>query len=149
MSRFKQGKFRPKNPDKYVGDVSNVVYRSSWEHRFMLYLDFNPAVLKWQSEELAIPYFFELDNKMHRYYPDFCAQIKSSDGSVNNFMIEIKPKKDTEIKQPKKMTEKAKRSLAYQAITVAKNEAKWDAARKYCEARNMKFMVMTEDQLFG
>mgnify|MGYP003585674192 CR=1 FL=1 len=149
MAKFKQGKFVPKNPLKYMGNVDNIVYRSSWEYKFMLYLDFQSAITKWASEELYISYFFELDNKVHKYYPDFYFETTRPDGSVSKYLIEIKPQKDMEIVKPKKMTEKAKQNYMYNAVTVMKNEAKWKAARAWCEGRNIVFKVLTENELFG
>ena len=145
VGKFKQGKFVPKNASKYEGNVSNIVYRSSWEYRFMLYLDNQPEIIKWSSEEFFIPYFFEVDNKMHKYYPDF--YFTKKDGS--KYLIEIKPMKDCEVKTPKKMTEKAKVNYINNVVTVAKNEAKWNAARVFCEINNVRFMILTEKEIFG
>lgn len=148
MSNFKQGKFIPKNPEKYLTDVTNIVFRSSWEYRFMMYLDYQPEVVKWSSESIVIPYYFEYDSKFHRYFPDFYFEKSNKDGSTTRFMIEIKPKKDTEVVQPKKITNKTKMRLLESALTVSKNEAKWKAAKAWCEQREIKFMVLTEDDLF-
>ena len=145
MASFKQGKFQPKNTFKYKGNITNIVYRSSWEYRFMLYLDNQPEITEWSSEEFFIPYFFEVDNKMHKYYPDF--YFVKRDGS--KYLIEIKPMKDCEVKQPKKMTEKAKANYMRNIITVAQNESKWKAARAFCEINNIRFMVLTEKEIFG
>ena len=148
MSNFKQGKFIPKNPEKYMGNVSNVVYRSSWEYKFMQFLDYQPEVISWSSEEIVIPYFFEYDNKYHRYFPDFYFVKNNANGSTSKYMIEIKPKKDTEVKKPKKLTNKSKMQMLESAITVSKNEAKWKAAKEWCIQREVQFMVLTEDELF-
>ena len=69
--QYKQGLFYPKNTEKYKGDFSNIVYRSSWELKFMHWADESKNVLEWSSEELVIPYLSPLDNKMHRYFVDF------------------------------------------------------------------------------
>ena len=86
-----KGRFRPKNPQKYKGDVNNIIYRSTWEIKVMNYLDDNPNVIWWGSEEFAIPYFSPVDRKKHRYFPDFIAKMRKSDGSVMTYVIEVKP----------------------------------------------------------
>ena len=108
MAKFKQGFFTPANPQKYKGNSNNIIYRSSWELHFMKnFLDVNPSVLKWSSEEIAIPYMF-LDEK-HRYFPDFYMEVKQSDNQVKKFLVEIKAQKDFIQKKPRKyMTEKGK-----------------------------------------
>ena len=63
-----KGKFKPKNPSKYIGDPTNIVYRSLWERRFMIYCDNEDNILSWGSEEVVIPYVSPIDNKVHRYY---------------------------------------------------------------------------------
>ena len=95
MRRFTyKGKYNPKHPQKYVGNVKNIVYRSMWERRFMKYCDDNPEVLVWSSEELVIPYLSPIDRKMHRYYPDFLIKVKRND-STQTVVVEVKPKRET------------------------------------------------------
>ena len=101
--RYK-GKFRPQNREKYKGNSSNIVYRSGWELDFMKYLDRQPGVLQWNSEEIIIPYKSPIDGKWHRYYPDFW--VKTSKGES---IIEIKPKKQT--KPPKENPKHRRRYL--------------------------------------
>ena len=50
------GYFKPKNPTKYRGNPTNIVYRSLWERKFMVFCDNNPSILQWGSEEIIIPY---------------------------------------------------------------------------------------------
>ena len=90
-----RGKYQPSYPKKYKGDPTNVVYRSLWERRVMKYGDNNENVLEWGSEEIALPYRSPLDNKIHRYFPDFYIKIRESDGSTLKYIIEIKPQKQT------------------------------------------------------
>lgn len=146
---FKQGKFTPFNPQKYVGDVSDIVFRSSWEQKMCQWLDFNPAVLKWGSETVVIPYFYEIDNKWHRYFVDFIMTVKNSKGIEVTYLIEIKPKKDTVANKPKRMTEKAQMNYTRALLTKSKNEAKWKAATEYATQNGMTFKVITEDELFS
>ena len=36
-----RGRYIPSNPKKYKGDPSNIIYRSLWERKFMVYCDAN------------------------------------------------------------------------------------------------------------
>ena len=74
-----RGKYKPENPNKYVGNYSNIVYRSLLERRFMVFCDRNPNILKWASEEMAIPYISPMDNRVHRYYVDFIIEVKEKE----------------------------------------------------------------------
>jgi hypothetical protein len=142
-----QGIFKPKNRDKYVGNADQIVYRSGWEARFMAYLDRHPDIIKWQSEEVIVPYTCPTDNKTHRYFPDFVVQKRSSDGTIATMMIEIKPERET--LPPKPTKSKTERRLIKEALTFAKNQAKWAAAEQFCQVRGWTFKVMTEKHLFG
>ena len=90
-----QGLFKPQNPEKYKGNHAQIVYRSSWELKFMSYLDQHPDVIYWQSEEFFIPYRSPVDGKVHRYFPDFLVKKREKDGTVKTAIIEIKPKQQT------------------------------------------------------
>ena len=139
-----KGFFRPKNPSKYKGDPTNIIYRSSWEVKLMSYLDAHPDVVQWASEELVIPYRSPLDNQIHRYFPDFWVKKRSSDGTIETLVIEVKPLKQT--KEPTPSTKRTKQYIR-EVATWAINQAKWTAAKMYCEDRNWKFMTMTERDL--
>ena len=69
------GKFSPKNTNKYLGDPTNIWYRSLWERRVMTHLDINSNVIEWSNEEIIIPYLSPIDNRWHRYFPDFFARV--------------------------------------------------------------------------
>ena len=71
-----KGKFLPNNRKKYKGDINNIVYRSLWERKFMVYCDENNDITEWGSEELIVPYISPLDGKRHRYFPDFYIKTK-------------------------------------------------------------------------
>jgi hypothetical protein len=137
-----QGKFKPRNPDKYKGDPSNIVYRSSWELTAMLRFDQDPNVIWWQSEETVIPYRSPIDGRIHRYFVDFTVKTKDK-----VMLIEVKPKSQTmppilkEGKPPK-----TKRYIN-EVCTWGVNDAKWKAAREYCKDRNYEFIILTEDNL--
>ena len=139
-----KGKFKPSHPEKYNGNPTNIIYRSLWERKFMIYCDTNERILEWQSEEKAIPYRSPLDGKIHRYFPDFLIKVKESDGTIKKYMIEIKPSKQTV--PPTKPQRQTKKYL-YEAYEYAKNQAKWRAAKEFCEDRQWEFKVLTEDEL--
>ena len=140
-----KGKYRPSYPKKYKGDPTRIIYRSLWERKFMVYCDSNTNILEWGSEEIALPYRSPLDNKVHRYYPDFYIIVKESNGSIKKYIIEVKPKKQVAgpDKTPKRKTAAWKRDV----LTFMKNKAKWEAAENYCDDRRMNFMILTEDHL--
>lgn len=149
MSKYHQGLFKPKNPKKYRGDSTKIVYRSSWEKRLMAWFDHHPEVLEWQSEEVVVHYRSPLDppgSKPRRYFPDFLVKIKDKNGNVKTKMIEVKPKSQTlppkkPLKQTKKFTE--------EVMTYAKNRAKWKYAENFCKRRGWEFEVFTEDHIYG
>ena len=139
------GKYRPRYPKKYRGDPTKIVYRSLWEKKFMNYCDITESVNEWQSEEFFIPYRSPLDNRMHRYFPDFLIKYQDNNGRRRIMVVEIKPKKET--KMPATNPKKRSKSWAYSVRTWAVNHAKWKAAREYCRDRNYEFKIMTEDDL--
>ena len=138
-----KGKFSPKNPKKYKGDPTNIIFRSLWELRVMKYLDENTAILEWSSEELAIPYICPTDNRRHRYFPDFIVKVATKNG-IQTMILEVKPKKET--REPVKKKRATKQYIT-EVMTWGKNSAKWAAAREYCADRGWQFMLITEDHL--
>ena len=100
------GKFRPRHPKKYKGDPTNITFRSLWEKKFMSYCDLNESINEWQSEEFWIPYRSPLDNRVHRYFPDFFIKYRDGNGKRRSVVIEVKPKKETKMPptNPKKRT---------------------------------------------
>ena len=141
-----KGKYQPSFPKKYKGDPTNIVYRSLWERTFMKYCDTNENILEWFSEEIAVPYRSPIDNKIHRYFPDFYIKVKESNGSIKKYIIEIKPKKQTLEPIPQKRKTKG---YIYEVYEYAKNQAKWNAAKEWCADMGYEFKVLTEDNLFG
>ena len=139
-----KGKYQPSYPQKYKGNPTNIIYRSLWERRFMVYCDTNENILEWGSEELALPYRSPIDNKIHRYFPDFYIKVKESNGSIKKYLIEIKPKKQTVEPQVQKRKTKG---YIYEVYEYAKNQAKWKAAKEFCEDRQWTFKILTEDDL--
>lgn len=139
-----KGFFKPKFPKKYNGDPTNIVYRSSWELRFMIYLDSHPDILEWSSEELVIPYVSPIDNRIHRYFPDFKVKRRDKDGNIETLVIEIKP--DVQTKPPERKSQKNKQYIK-EVMTWGINEAKWKYAKDFCKDRKYKFMILTEKHL--
>mgnify|MGYP003336691564 CR=1 FL=1 len=139
-----KGWFKPQNPKKYKGDPNQIVYRSNWELRVMKYLDNNPNVIWWASEELFVPYTSPIDQKIHRYFPDFITKIKQKDGKELIVMIEVKPEKQT-LKpiQGKRRTKK----FIQEAATYAINQEKWRAADLFCKEHGWQFKIITEKEL--
>ena len=135
-----RGRYIPTYPKKYKGDPSNIIYRSLWERRLMVYCDENDKVIEWGSEELIIPYYSPLDGRTHRYFPDF--YVKTSKG--DKFLVEIKPKRQT--KPPKIPKRKTKRFI-YETHEWGRNQAKWEAAENVCDRHGWKFIILTEDHI--
>ena len=139
---FKQGYYTPKNPDKYVGDVTKIRYMSSWELELHKFFDGNPNVIRWASEEIAIPYFLPLDGRMHKYYPDYWVEFRTSNGDIVQELIECKPKAQT--RAPRN---NGKQNL-YEKATYVKNQCKWAAAEEWCRQRGIGWRIVTEDSIF-
>jgi len=139
-----KGKYQPSYPKKYKGDSSNIIYRSLWERKFMVYCDMNENILEWGSEEVVVPYRSPIDNRYHRYFPDFYIKYKDKGGKIKKSLIEIKPLKQT--MEPKVQKRKTK-GYIYEVVEYAKNQAKWEAAREWCLDRGYEFKVLTENEL--
>lgn len=142
---YKQGFFKPKFPKKYIGDPTNIVYRSGWEKRVMQSLDDNLNVVRWASEEVVIPYISPIDNRPHRYFVDFYVEAKLADGSIKKMLLEVKPAAQT--KPPKTPKRRTKRYLS-EVMTWGVNEAKWKAAKEFCLDKGWEFRIITEAELF-
>lgn len=144
MAKYLQGKYTLKNPEKYVGDKSNIFYRSSWELKAFIWFDTTPSILKWQSEELQICYISPVDGKSHRYFPDMVVLYKTKTGETKRAIVEIKPK--AQCKEPNKPKKMTKRYIT-EVTTWCVNQAKWKAAEEWCASNNFNFLVLTEDHL--
>lgn len=139
--KYHQGKYKPLNPDKYIGDVNNIIYRSGLEKRYMNFFDTNSNVLEWISEEIVIPYIKPNDGKKHRYFPDFWIKIKENTGEIKEYLIEIKP--SNEVTPPKKKGKYFDSKMKTYLINIAK----WNATKKVCEQKNWEFKIFTEKNL--
>ena len=94
--------------------------------------------------EFFIKYISPVDNRTHRYYPDFLIKVKESNGAIKTYVIEVKPKKQT---RPPKKKKKVTQSYLYECKTYAVNTAKWAAAREFCNDRKIEFKIITEQEL--
>ena len=139
-----KGKYKLSYPKKYKGDHTNIVYRSLWERKFMVYCDKNENILEWGSEEVVVPYHSPIDNRYHRYFPDFYIKVRESNGKIKKMIIEIKPFK--QCVEPKVQKKKTK-GYIYEVMEYAKNQAKWEAAKEWCLDRGYEFKVLTENEL--
>ncbi len=144
MKKTLQGKFRPRNPEKYKGDASNIVYRSSWEKIFMNWADRNSKIVSWQSEEKALWYNDPVTKKKRRYFPDFIIMFER-DGKMITEMIEVKPK--AQVDGPNPNPKRRTAAWVNQVKTYLTNMAKWEAAAKVCEDRGWNFRLVTEKDL--
>ena len=139
-----RGKYYPSFPRKYKGDPTNIIYRSLWERKFMVYCDKNAKILEWGSEEIALPYISPHDSRVHRYFPDFYIKVQENTGKIKRYLIEVKPlKQTTKPKKPKRQT----KGYIREAFEYARNQAKWKAAREYCADRMWEFKVIKEKEL--
>ena len=144
MNKYHNGKFVPKNKEKYKGDCNNIIYRSSWDCKVFSWLDNNPNILSWGSEEFFIKYLSPIDNKTHRYFPDIIAKMKTKTGDIKVMVLEVKPKKQTI--QPE-IRKRITKQYLIEVQTWGVNQAKWKAATEYCLDRGWQFMLITEDHL--
>jgi hypothetical protein len=144
MAESYKSKYKPNYPNKYKGDPNNIICRSSWERRFCSWCDLNENIISWGSEEFFIPYLSPVDNRVHRYFPDFIIKVKESTGQIKTYVIEVKPKRQT---QPPKPKSRMTKGFLYEAKTYAVNQAKWKAADEWCKDRMLEFKVITEFEL--
>jgi len=133
------GRYKVTNKEKYRGDPGKVVYRSMWEKHCFKWCDISAEVLEWSSEEIIVPYYYDIDKKYHRYFPDL--KIKMSNGKV--YLIEIKPDKETRPPEGKRKT----KQYIGEGLTYIKNINKWEAAKSYAKDRNWEFQIWTENTL--
>jgi hypothetical protein len=139
-----KGRYKIENIKKYKGDISDVIYRSSWELKFMRWCDSNPSVLEWGSETVIIPYRSPVDNNVHRYFVDFYIKIQDKDKKILKYLIEIKPEKFT---KPPPIPQKKTKRFIQEVFNYGINQSKWEAASSFCKDRGWQFLVLTERDL--
>lgn len=148
--KVQQGYFYPKNPHKYKGDVTKIIYRSSWEFKFLEYCDNNESVIEYASEPLGIGYYNPILKKESTYWVDCYMATRGNDGSITKWLIEIKPNKYlTPPAPPTRLTEKQTLNYARHAKAYIINSAKFKAAKAYAAKNNMRFGIITENFLFN
>jgi len=144
MAESIKSRYKPSNPHKYQGNPNNIICRSSWERKFCKWCDLNENIVSWASEEFSIPYVSPVDNRVHRYFPDYLIKVKESSGKVKTYVVEVKPKKQTVPPKPRKRQTK---SYVYECQTYAVNMAKWKAATEFCKDNRVEFKIITENEL--
>lgn len=145
MRQTEKGWFSPRNPQKYVGDITKIRYMSSWEKETHRFFDNNPNILRWSSEEVAIPYIKPTDGKIHYYYPDYWIEYKNRNGEIVQEIIEVKPADQT---KPPSTRGKRKQTQIFESIRWATNVAKWKACQDFCNKYGLKFRIVTEKHIF-
>ena len=165
-AKTKQGYYRIRNEEKYMGDVNLVIYRSSWEFSFCKWCDYSQSIIKWSSEPIKIPYFDKvskleeckklgLDPNNPRnwikknYNTDFWVQIKMHDGTIEKWFIEVKPKKKLRKPAlvPKDSPQRIQKKYNRETKEYILNEAKFEAMTAWAKRSGAKFYVFTEDHL--
>lgn len=151
---YQQGLYTPQNKNKVVklNNEGGLYFRSSWEKRIMIWLDYlagTGKVARWGAEFIEIKYN-DMMGKPHRYYPDFYVEM-CIDGNPDKFkrmVLEVKPMNETKPPVlPKNANSKKLETFEYQIKTYTKNVYKWERAKEYCKARDLEFYIITEKHL--
>lgn len=142
--KFYQGFYVPKNIQKYVGKIDNIIYRSGLELKLFRWADNNPNVLEWGSEEIVIPYRDSLMKKNRKYFIDAYVKIQEGD-VVKKYLVEVKPWKQTQ--EPKAGKGKKKANLLYEQVAWKNNCDKWAFAKEFAKKHGMDFIIITEKDL--
>ena len=148
-SKYKQGFYHLQNPNKYIGNPTKIIFRSSWEYAFCTFLDMNEKILRWSCEQPVITYQ-DLRNKVHRYFPDFYYEILKNDDphDFKKVIVELKPKSELyPPKRPLNETAKSLENYEYAVRTHVKNKLKWNAAIDYAGKNGAEFIIITVDHL--
>ena len=144
MGESIKSKYTPIYPSKYQGNTKHNICRSSWERKFCQWCDMNNSIISWASEEFSIPYVSPKDNRVHKYYPDYLIKVKEQNDMIKTYVVEVKPYKQT---RPPKTPKRKTKSYLTECVTYAVNQAKWKAAKEFCEDHRIEFKVVTEKEL--
>ena len=144
MGESIKSKYTPIDPSKYQGNTKHIICRSSWERKFCQWCDMNNSIISWASEEFSIPYLSPKDNRVHKYYPDYLIKVKEKNDMIKTYVVEVKPYKQT---RPPKTPKRKTKSYLTECVTYAVNQAKWKAAKEFCEDHRIEFKVVTEKEL--
>ncbi len=141
---YKQGLYKPRHPEKYIGDVEKIRYMSDYELQTHTFLDNNPNVLAWSSETVVIPYIKPTDGRVHRYFVDYYVKYVTQHGEIKEELIEVKPRSQTMASRSRNQ-----KTRLHETITFEINRAKWDAAMRYAESKGWSFRIITERSIFN
>ena len=144
MGESIKSKYTPIYPRKYQGNTKDIICRSSWESKICQWCDMNNSIISWASEEFSIPYVSPKDNRVHKYYPDYLIKVKEKNDTIKTYVVEVKPYKQT---RPPKTPKRKTKSYLTECVTYAVNQAKWKAAKEFCEDHRIEFKVVTEKEL--
>ena len=144
MGESIKSKYTPVYPHKYKGNSKMIICRSSRERKFCQWCDMNNSIISWASEEFSIPYVSPKDNRVHKYYPDYLIKVKEKNDMIKTYVVEVKPYKQT---RPPKTPKRKTKSYLTECVTYAVNQAKWKAAKEFCEDHRIEFKVVTEKEL--
>ena len=144
MGESIKSRYTPIYPSKYQGHAKYIICRSSWERKFCQWCDMNNSIISWASEEFSIPYVSPKDNRVHKYYPDYLIKVKEKNDMIKTYVVEVKPYKQT---RPPKTPKRKTKSYLTECVTYAVNQAKWKAAKEFCEDHRIEFKVVTEKEL--
>jgi len=144
MGESIKSRYTPIYPSKYQGNAKYIICRSSWERKFCQWCDMNNSIISWASEEFSIPYVSPKDNRVHKYYPDYLIKVKEKNDKIKTYVVEVKPYKQT---RPPKTPKRKTKSYLTECVTYAVNQAKWKAAKEFCEDHRIEFKVVTEKEL--
>ena len=144
MGESIKSKYTPIYPSKYQGNAKYIICRSSWERKFCQWCDMNNSIISWASEEFSIPYVSPKDNRVHKYYPDYLIKVKEKNDMIKTYVVEVKPYKQT---RPPKTPKRKTKSYLTECVTYAVNQAKWKAAKEFCEDHRIEFKVVSEKEL--
>lgn len=148
--KFYQGFYVPKNPNKYIGKIDNIIYRSGLELKLFRWADNSPNVLEWNSEEIIVPYEDSIqrkpngEKKWRKYYIDAYVKIQEGD-IIKKYLVEVKPWKQTQ--EPKATKGKKKSNLLYEQVAWKNNCDKWAFAREFAKKHGMEFIIITDKDL--
>ena len=149
-SGYQQGYYRPLNPQKYIGDTSKIIFRSSWEKKFMIYCDNNDKIIAWNSESVQVPYLNPIENVTRIYNLDFYFKVKEENGT-KDYIAEIKPSKKLQkpvLSKSHKNNAKYITAYNYQMTEYVINMHKFSAAKTWALERGWEFILITEKFLF-
>lgn len=144
--KYKQGRFYPKNKNKYKGDIDNIIYRSSLELAYFNWCDINSSVKKWSSEEIVVPYKNVIDGKIHRYFVDLWLKIEDRHGNIKEYIAELKPYTYTTPEHLYTKSGKLTRSIRLKKQWLI-NQMKWKEANNFAKKKGMNFIILTEKDI--